>query len=164
MVVFFATDRRHSPSFWNKAEFSGERATSLSFGRAVVTVPVGVVRERGAIILSPYKVFMPRRQEKGDWWEAIYPSLPGADPTKHFTISPPDFVVYDGETVLFDEIGQHRKLDKPRNILVLVHGFNTTYENALFRSGQMAYDIAGIDIMVLYSWASGGAGCRLSVR
>jgi esterase/lipase superfamily enzyme len=155
MVVFFATDRRYSPSFWNKTEFSNERSTRLRFGRTVVTVPVRVARERGAIILSPYKVVMPR-QKKGDWWDAIYPSLPGADPTKHFTISTPDFIIYNEETELLNEIKQHSKQSQRKNALVFVHGYNTRYEEAWFRSGRIAYDTQGIDTLILYSWPSGG--------
>jgi esterase/lipase superfamily enzyme len=39
---------------------------------------------------------------------------------------------------------------------VFVHGFNTTFEEALFRNAQIVWDLQYSGISVLYSWSSKG--------
>src|SRR4030095_3793837 len=41
--------------------------------------------------------------------------------------------------------------------VVFVHGYNTTFDYALFRSAQMAYDLKFDGATFLYSWPSGAA-------
>ena len=40
--------------------------------------------------------------------------------------------------------------------LVFVHGFNTTFDNALFRTAQIAYDLKFDGAPFVYSWPSQG--------
>jgi esterase/lipase superfamily enzyme len=39
---------------------------------------------------------------------------------------------------------------------VFVHGFNTSFDNALYRTAQIAYDLRFDGVPFLYSWPSGG--------
>jgi esterase/lipase superfamily enzyme len=159
--VFFATDRARAPprSWGSSVNFTSERGSALNLGRAMVTVPLQVVRTGGEIVLSPHKVFMPRRN-RGQWWDVVYPALPGPNPAKHFTLSAP--AVLDASTFIAELRKNRGRSSAPRrNILLFVHGYNTSFETALFRSGQMAYDIDGIDTIVAYSWPSAGGGLTL---
>ena len=40
--------------------------------------------------------------------------------------------------------------------MVFVHGYNTAFDYALFRTAQMAYDLEFDGASFLYSWPSGG--------
>ena len=41
--------------------------------------------------------------------------------------------------------------------LVFVHGYDTSFDNALYRTAQIAYDLRFDGAPFLYSWPSGGA-------
>ena len=41
--------------------------------------------------------------------------------------------------------------------LVFVHGYDTSFDNALYRTAQIAYDLKFDGAPFLYSWPSGGA-------
>ena len=41
--------------------------------------------------------------------------------------------------------------------VVFVHGYNTSFDNALYRTAQIAYDLEFDGATFLYSWPSGGA-------
>ncbi len=52
-----------------------------------------------------------------------------------------------------DRVGHSQK----KEILVFVHGFNTTFEDASRRTAQLAYDMAFDGPTILYSWPSQGS-------
>jgi esterase/lipase superfamily enzyme len=39
---------------------------------------------------------------------------------------------------------------------IFVHGYNVSFENALYRTAQIAYDLGFTGVPLLYSWPSGG--------
>ncbi|MBB3933728.1 esterase/lipase superfamily enzyme [Kaistia hirudinis] len=43
-----------------------------------------------------------------------------------------------------------------RNVLVFVHGFNNTFEDAVFRFAQIVHDSGTDDVPVLFTWPSAG--------
>jgi esterase/lipase superfamily enzyme len=56
-------------------------------------------------------------------------------------------------------VGQLRKAGSERPILVFVHGYNTSFEEAAWRAAQMVYDLREWEFdgrAALYSWASRG--------
>ncbi len=44
-----------------------------------------------------------------------------------------------------------------------MHGYNTSFDNALYRTAQIAYDLDFDGATFLYSWPSGGARGELHV-
>ena len=77
------------------------------------------------------------------------------DPKQHFTIkeistlSADDFVTQSRERIL----GGRAFKDQA---IVFVHGYNTDFDFALYRSAQMAYDLRFDGATFLYSWPSAG--------
>ncbi|MCL2384812.1 MAG: alpha/beta fold hydrolase, partial [Alphaproteobacteria bacterium] len=74
-----------------------------------------------------------------------------ADPEKHFTVQsrrPLD------ETAFFSELASHisGRIGSNRDILLYVHGFNTSYDEARFRLAQIAADGRFGGVLVLYTW------------
>ena len=57
-----------------------------------------------------------------------------------------------------------------RNMLVYIHGFNTSFDDAQRRAAQLGFDLKVPGITALYSWPSRGnliaylADCRRSRR
>ncbi len=76
------------------------------------------------------------------------------DPKRHFTIkelkplSREEFLALTRERIAASRAFKDQAL-------VFVHGFNTTFDNALYRTAQLAYDLEFDGAAFLYSWPSG---------
>jgi len=79
-----------------------------------------------------------------------------ADPRKDFTIIDPE--VFSGPQPFAGNLRNALKDRPPRNrdVLVFVHGFNTTLTDAVLRTAQFAHDSGFTGIPVVFSWASRG--------
>lgn len=78
-------------------------------------------------------------------------SLPG-DPEKHFVSLAND--MFD-ETQLTARL--NRMIPASGQVLVFIHGYNTTHEEGVFRLAQIAHDAKLDALPVLFSWPSRGA-------
>jgi len=116
------------------AMFSGERSDKLDFADLSISVPAG--HKSGEI----------------EW-----PSpLPG-DPQKQFVARSLDYV--DG-TEAFKARLKARVAALPkghRSVAVIVHGFNTDFDEAVFRATQIVHDTGFDGVPVLFTWASRGS-------
>lgn len=75
------------------------------------------------------------------------------DPDKHFMMS--DIQPHVKET-FFTKLSE-RITDSPdKDMFVFVHGFHNTFENAAFRTAQIAYDLNFTGAPVFFSWPSQG--------
>lgn len=108
--------------------FSGERGEGVSFRNIVVSIPPN--REVGTIQL-------PR-------------SVPGNPAT--------DFVVTASTPVPKTKLVDWFRSTSGRSkrVFVFVHGFNTTFDRAVFRFAQLAHDADAHAAPVLFSWPSRG--------
>lgn len=127
--MLVATTRRASPDA-NEA-FTGERAEAISLQRVVVSVPPDASRAVGQI-----------------QWPAKAPGNPATD-----------FVTQETTPIASDRQAidwfRHNRGPK-RRVLVFVHGFNTSYSEAVFRLAQISQD-SGVDATpVLFTWPSRG--------
>jgi esterase/lipase superfamily enzyme len=124
--------------------YGAERGRRLELGRALVTVPAA---HRIPSIERPFAVRVPYLQL------VLYEQ--GADPRRHFTIkdlqvlSRPEFLALARERA---RAGRAFK----DHALVFVHGFNTAFDQALYRTAQLAYDLQFDGVAFLYSWPSVG--------
>lgn len=144
--VFYGTDRKQEPKADAKPlSYSEERAQRLELGRALVTVPKNhqVPRiERPWVLHIPYFDITLYEQAQ--------------DPKEHFTIqevralSRPQFLALVRERLA----ASNRFKD---NAFVFIHGYNTSFEYALYRTAQIANDLRFDGAPFLYSWPSGGA-------
>ncbi len=133
MGVYFATDRDWHVS---RGVFTGERGSgSLAFGHTKVSIPN--THEVGSLEAPP-------------WWR-----LWDRD-------SPSEFVVllsidrFDGLVEFSDSIGKALASATSDEILVFVHGFNTSFADAARRTAQLAYDLRFPGVSVFFSWPSRG--------
>lgn len=110
--------------------FSGERADDISLSNVVISIPPDGNREVGAI-----------------QWPDSYPG----DPLKSFVTTKAQTI---SETRVNDWF--KRTSGPRRKALIFVHGFNTTYSEAVFRFAQLAHDLKIEAAPVLFTWPSRG--------
>jgi esterase/lipase superfamily enzyme len=141
--VFFGTDRarRSAPG---RIAYGAERARRLELGRALVTVPAA---HRVPTIERPFALRIPYFQL------VLYEQ--GEDPGKHFTIKTLEVLPRsDLLTLVRARIAAARAFGD--QALVFIHGFNTAFDDAIFRTAQLAYDLQFDGAAFLYSWPAGG--------
>jgi esterase/lipase superfamily enzyme len=142
--VFYGTDRAEKPSE-KRVAYSSDRARRLEMGRALVTVPksheVPQVERPWAVRIPYFDVTIWEEEE---------------DPNKHFTMQE----IKKLTKAKFLELVKERLGGSKRfkdHALVFVHGYNTSFDNAVYRTAQIAYDLKFDGAPFLYSWPSGGA-------
>ncbi len=108
--------------------FSGDRGDAVSFSNIAVSVPPD--REVGSLQ-------RPR-------------ALPG-NPRNDFTVTRVAAMDEEQTRAWF-----RKSAGKSRRVFVFVHGFNTSFERAVFRFAQLAYDTDAAAAPVLFSWPSRG--------
>lgn len=143
-VYYGTTRKREADRKKNQrqlASFSGEEAKELSLGRAVVTIPIQ--REIGSIPRPDIDLIVTRI------------ALRNEDPKRDFTIAAVDVL---SQTAFIDGLKQQAAAAKayPKQAFVFVHGYNVTFDEAIFRTAQIAHDIGFDGPSVTYSWPSRG--------
>jgi esterase/lipase superfamily enzyme len=132
--ILYATNRE-----WNGTAYTGEPG-ALSYGYTWVTIPAN--HAIGNI-------------EKPSWWNRL--ADPG-DPKKYFTcevhkVPTPEFL---------SQLEQACQFAGSRQILIFMHGFNVSFEEAAMRAAQFAQDSQFLGLIVLYSWPSQGTWYKYS--
>lgn len=142
--VYWGTDRAVQPNAQRLA-FGSDRARKLQLGMAQITVPkVHAVPnvERPWVVKIPY------------FDVTLYAQA--EDPKKHFTVKEIKALTKEELLAQVKERLKTSTLFKDQ-ALVFVHGYNTSFDNALYRTAQIAYDLDFDGAPFLYSWPSGGA-------
>jgi esterase/lipase superfamily enzyme len=130
-------NRVYSSDGWTAVgDYTGERETDLSFGAIRVSVPEG--HHIGQIELP---------SEIEAFGYTLYSFSP--NPTKHFIIRSIEKT---------DEAAWIKSLSSMtgKKALVFVHGFNTKFRDAVFRTAQIVWDLQYHGTTVLFSWPSRG--------
>lgn len=135
LKVFMATTR--SATDVTGAFFSSERAPELSLTSLTVSIP---------------PTHVTGRIERPD-------SLP-PDPATEFAIVDP--TVFGGARGFVSALNRElaRRAPEDRQVLLFVHGYNSTTTDALLRISQFAADTGFKGVPVLFSWASAGKVSR----
>jgi esterase/lipase superfamily enzyme len=131
--VFYATDR--GVSSLNPLDYGPRRGTGLTYGRFDVSVPKDhhLARlERPSILRFEF----------------------AEDRAKHFVILERK---KEDEEEFYREAAQAVDVSAKKEAFVFIHGFNVTFEEAVYRTAQLAYDLEFPGAAILYSWPSNGA-------
>ncbi len=139
--VFFATNRNTTGSTLANDYFSGQRASveeAMSYGVCEVTIPVKV--HTLGKIERPNIVF------------------PDENPRQHIVIKSLEVLEWDS---FVNNINQHVNLSSDGNnwandVFVFIHGYNVSFDKAVRRTAQIAYDYGFKGAPVLFSWPSDG--------
>ena len=139
--VFYGTDRvrKDEPK---RAVYTSDRARKLELGRALVTVPR---THQVPNIERPFAIRIPYINV------TIYEQA--EDPKQHFTVQ--ELKALDREEFIALARARIGGSDAFKDqAVVFVHGYNTEFDYALFRTAQMAYDLKFDGAALLYSWPS----------
>ena len=131
--VFFATNRTVAANAGDVGAYGTALADASAFGLAQVTIPRS--HERG-------------RVEAPRWWT---PQAPKAD--RHIVVASIEPLAETAFAARLEGEAASASLD----LLVFLHGYNVTFEQAARRAAQIAFDLGFPGIVVLFSWASAGA-------
>jgi esterase/lipase superfamily enzyme len=132
LTIFLATTRRGVQSDRAADRFGPDDADSLQFAAVGVNVPPYSARGTGEL---------PRK--------GTFSSAP--NPAKEFFVAS---VIPADSNRFVQRIAADLAGTRSRNILVFVHGFNTSFEDAAVRAAQIAADLNFDGTVVLFSWPS----------
>jgi esterase/lipase superfamily enzyme len=140
ITIFVATTRRAVQSERPGDRFGPEDADSLQFAAVGVNVPPYTARGTGEL---------PRPSSLRVNALSYRP-----DPAKDFFISS---VIPVDSARFVSRLATDLAATKSRDVLVFVHGFNTSFEDASLRAAQIAADIGFDGSVVLFTWPSAGS-------
>ncbi len=141
--VFYGTDRAVEPDE-KRLKFGSDRGHQLKLGRALITVPTA---HKVPNIERPWVIEIPYFKVK------IYEET--EDPAKHFTLQELNALTKE-EMLAFIKTRLAASKKFKDHALVFVHGFNTSFDAALYRTAQISYDLKFDGAPFVYSWPSGG--------
>ena len=140
--VFYGTDRNRN-DLVKRIAYGADRARRLEHGRALITVPKAVqasyVERPWAIKILNLDVSLYQESE---------------DPKKHFTIKELTALSKEKMLRLVRERLKGSAGFKDQT-LVMIHGYNNRFDDALYRTAQFAYGLKFDGAPFLYIWPSG---------
>lgn len=143
--IFYGTDRLRENS--RTVKFCGFRSDdTIAYGRAEVSVPH--IHREGKL--------------ERPWWR---PSRVKGNPNKHIVIHDNELMSLDawlanakihlGDFGDFGDFGGCQGSPQKEG-LVFIHGFNVSFDAALWRTAQLCHDLRFPGMMLCFSWASLG--------
>ena len=140
VTVLYATNRVRKADAGTTAEvprFSSERGQDLTFGSAVIRVPEHH---------QPGHVERPREK----WFLYVIPAGKEAENLRdHFTL-------LNLRVLTKQDFLQFIRDSETSSALLFVHGFDTNFEDALFRLAQISFDTSYKGVPIAFSWPSKG--------
>lgn len=112
--------------------FTGERGIGLRYAEIVVSIPPDSLRQVG---------------------EVQWPAKAPADPSREFATLRTDRFEQAGALA---RLHAQLKQKRTRHVLVFVHGYNTRFEEAVYRFAQIAHDSQAPAVPLLFTWPSKG--------
>lgn len=141
--VYYGTDRNRRDIPGKRIGYGADRASRLEMGQALVTVPK---LHEVPKVERPWKVTIP--------YTSVVLYEEKEDPARHFTIQ--DLSAMSRAELLAKIRARLGASSTYRNqALVLVHGYNNGFDDALYRTAQITYDLGFDGASFLYSWPSG---------
>ena len=141
--IFYGTDRSVEPDP-KRLQFGADRSHKLQLGRALVTVPTS---HKVPNIERPWVVELPYFKYK------IYEEK--EDPNQHFTMQEISALTKE-QMLAYVKERLAKSASFKDHAFVFVHGFNTSFDAAIYRTAQIAYDLKFDGVPFVYSWPSGG--------
>ncbi len=142
VTINFATDREWTQSERQPKWFGDTRADGrLEFHYGVCQVSIPIAEHEVNEVEKPFSIF------------GI--SLP-ENPKKHVIVEKP---LLSAKDQFFARLEREvaRRPETEREVLVFIHGFNNTFDDAASRIAVLAYDMGFNGVPVLYSWSSKGS-------
>ena len=133
--IFYATDRQKKNSKKPSKIYSGKKGDGeLHLGKCIVSIPR--IHSMGEI-------------ERPLWWKLEF----SENPEKQIILKE---VQQLSDSSFFKQLEEKTIAADRREAFVYIHGFNTSFSEAVLRAAQMAYDISFSGVPIVYSWPSKG--------
>ena len=134
--IFYVTDRQDTGSSTPAMRFANARAQDgkVSFGTADVSIP---------------RIHHAGELESPSWLHLEF--RPDAD--RHIILQAVNPISPDA---FYPPLNAKVERSKNKEVVVFVHGFNSTFEEAARRLAQFTYDLQFDGALILYSWPSQG--------
>lgn len=141
--ILYATNRKPDPDSKMGLNYGDARSENdqLHFGECLVTFPTS--HEVGEI-------------ERPSWTRFEF----SLDPKKHVILKK---VLSLQEEQFINRVAELVKQSKAKDILILVHGDNTTFHDAALRTAQFSFDLKFNGAPILFSWPSQGKTASYTV-
>lgn len=145
--VFYGTDRQRGADLVKAgrklAVYINDGRPDMTLGMAVVTVPTRADRDPGVITRPEWNVFFTTIAFRDE------------DMALDFTVESVEELSEQAFAAKAKERMETAK-DFKNQAFVFVHGYNVVFDDALFRTAQIAYDTGFDGGAFLYSWPSSG--------
>jgi esterase/lipase superfamily enzyme len=105
----------------------------------------------GVLSMGRYDVSIPRDHQMGSVERPSIWTLWREDPEKHFVVVSRQ---QQGYEEFYADIRGVVGRSTRKDAFVFVHGFNVAFQDAIFRTAQIAYDLGFDGAPILYSWPS----------
>ncbi|MFK7795679.1 MAG: alpha/beta hydrolase, partial [Gammaproteobacteria bacterium] len=130
-------------------KWQSKNTLSIQYGPHRISYEYGLPFELGVC-----KVSIPPTHEPGvvELPSLMYLELT-VNPDKHFVMSD---IKPQAEESFFENLNARIERSSDKDMFVFVHGFHNTFENAAFRTAQIAYDLNFSGAPVFFSWPSQG--------
>jgi esterase/lipase superfamily enzyme len=138
VTLYYATDRVWTGSKEQPRWFGhdwNEEGGHLSYGRCEVSIPLAT--------------HTPGEVEKPAWYRLEF----FENPKKHVVLYRPQQLA---EKIFFNDLAQAVRERDEKEVMIFIHGFNNTFDDAASRLGVLAFDMQFAGVPVLYSWSSQG--------
>lgn len=130
--ILVATTRERTPE--TAEMFNGERIQGIDFASVRVSIPP--THKAGAV----------------EW-----PRRPPGDPARDFVTRSRDYVAGEADFRRRLKAAVAAKPAADRTVFVFVHGYNTAFDEGVYRFAQVVHDTGFTGIPVLFTWASRGS-------
>ncbi len=163
--IIFATDRRPVEDSSGRFGYSWQRSKSLAFGLAEIEFGQGlswdklVGTDRRSPPLEPVRLFLRSVDEVGRFAPTPIPLVDGPDGSR----IPDPAIEAEDEVRLkeFHELIRSQLLpEDDGRVTVFVHGYNNTFQDAMFVAAQVSHFTARRGLVIAYSWPAGLGGLR----
>lgn len=145
--IYYGTDRQRGADLVKAgrklAVYTNEGRPSLALGMAVVTIPTRKDRDPGVITRPEWNLYFTTIAFRNE------------DMARDFTVQSVEELREDAFVQMARKRVQGAK-DFKDQAFVFVHGYNVVFDDALFRTAQIAHDTGFDGGAFLYSWPSSG--------
>jgi esterase/lipase superfamily enzyme len=134
VTVYYGTNRAVLPGDNKITQYGPDRTPDISFGTAEVSAPTA--RQPGQLPLP-------------SMWHLEF----NTDPRKHFLLKNVQPLSRDAAR---QQLSSALSASTNKSVLLFVHGFNVTFNDAALRTAQMAQDLSFPGVPMFFSWPSAG--------
>lgn len=159
MEVIYATDRAPATTAAQTMTYGYERAKWLAFGTVKVALDPrptwqqlradSVVRVRQ----RDYKLRVAEIEEKGRFTFVVDKMRPGEFGLE---VDPRAYGEFDVQAKAFHDLLRSRLAQSPqKDVYIFVHGFNTGFDDSVFRPAEVWHFLGRVGVPVAYTWPAG---------